>query len=189
MRKIYLLPFQHSSYFCDQTNNRFTVSKTNIWAMRWRVWGTASLSIYPPAPHPKQEGKPHNEESLVPAANYERTCSTGSRYKVRHSGSRDTTTRGRLRDKGCWVCGEYQSWSFIGPGIQSQCLIANKCATTAQRSWEYDITLFEFSLSQLVLPSDSWRYVLRFFVFVLKFRYFINRSWTISGSKDSDLKY
>lgn len=53
----------------------------------------STLSIYPPAPHPKQEGKPHNEESLVPAANYERTCSTGSRNKVRHY-SWDTTTRG-----------------------------------------------------------------------------------------------
>lgn len=52
----YLLLCKHSSHFCDQTHSMFTVSKTNICVMRWRVCGIF-VSRYL---SPKQDGKPHN---------------------------------------------------------------------------------------------------------------------------------
>lgn len=141
MGEIYLLPCQHSSYFSVQTNNRFTVSKTNIWVTGWRVWGSVLLGTH----YWKQEGKPHNEKSLaglqfMSARVWGEAITSETFGKLRHNmrGCCADKRRGRL-------CG---SPSILLVPRRRYMKLNTQLLTTvtaAQKSWEFDIFAFEFT--------------------------------------------
>lgn len=152
MGEIYLLPCQRSSYFSVQTNNRFTVSKTNIWVTGWRVWGSVLLGTH----YWKQEGKPHNEKSLA-----------GLQFmSARVWGEAITSeTFGRLRHNMRGCCADKRRGRLCGsPSIllvprrrymklNTQLLTT---VTAAQKSWEFDIFAFEFT--QRWWPREAGEY-------------------------------